>query len=30
MGKRLEAVYTDVIRERMPHRLPGRGEAVMS
>jgi glycosyltransferase involved in cell wall biosynthesis len=30
MGKRLEAVYIDVIRERMPHRLPGRGEAVMS
>ena len=30
MGERLEAVYADVIRERVPQRLPGRGEAVMS
>jgi glycosyltransferase involved in cell wall biosynthesis len=30
MGERLEAVYADVMRERMPQGLPGRGEAVMS
>jgi glycosyltransferase involved in cell wall biosynthesis len=30
MGERLEAVYADVLRERMPQRRPGRGEAVMS
>jgi glycosyltransferase involved in cell wall biosynthesis len=30
MGERLEAVYADVMRERMPQRLSGRGEAVMS
>jgi glycosyltransferase involved in cell wall biosynthesis len=28
MGKRLEAVYADVIRERMPQRMPSRREAV--
>ena len=30
MGERLEAVYADVIRERMPRRVPGRREAVDS
>jgi glycosyltransferase involved in cell wall biosynthesis len=30
MGERLEAVYVDVMRERMPQRLPGRREAVTS
>jgi glycosyltransferase involved in cell wall biosynthesis len=30
MGERIEAVYADVMRERMPKRLSGRGEAVMS
>jgi glycosyltransferase involved in cell wall biosynthesis len=30
MGERLEAVYADVIRERVPQRLPGSREAVAS
>jgi glycosyltransferase involved in cell wall biosynthesis len=30
MGERLEAVYADVIRERVPQRLPGPREAVTS
>ena len=30
MGERLEAVYADVIRGRMPRRLRGRREAVIS
>jgi glycosyltransferase involved in cell wall biosynthesis len=30
MGERLEAVYADVIRERMPQRMPRRREAVTS
>jgi glycosyltransferase involved in cell wall biosynthesis len=30
MGERLEAVYADVIRERVPQRLPGSREAVTS
>jgi glycosyltransferase involved in cell wall biosynthesis len=30
MGERLEAVYADVLRERMPERVPGRREAVIS
>jgi glycosyltransferase involved in cell wall biosynthesis len=30
MGERLEAVYADVLRERIPQRLPGREEAVTS
>jgi glycosyltransferase involved in cell wall biosynthesis len=30
MGERLEAVYADVIRERMPYRMPRRREAVTS
>jgi glycosyltransferase involved in cell wall biosynthesis len=30
MGKRLEAVYAGVIRERMPQRMPSRREAVTS
>jgi glycosyltransferase involved in cell wall biosynthesis len=30
MGERLEAVYADVIRGRVPQRLPGRREAVPS
>jgi glycosyltransferase involved in cell wall biosynthesis len=30
MGERLEAVYADVIRERMPQRMPKRREAVTS
>jgi glycosyltransferase involved in cell wall biosynthesis len=30
MGERLEAVYADVLRERMPQRVPGRREAVTS
>jgi len=30
MGERLEAVYVDVMSERMQQRLPNRGEAVMS
>jgi glycosyltransferase involved in cell wall biosynthesis len=30
MGERLETVYADVIRERMPQRIPRRGEALTS
>ena len=30
MGERIEAVYADVIRERVPHRVPETREAVMS
>jgi glycosyltransferase involved in cell wall biosynthesis len=30
MGERLEAVYADVVRGRVPQRLPGRREAVTS
>ena len=30
MGERVEAVYADVLRERMPQRVPGRRQAVAS